>query len=98
MPFTVLIDDNAHYQDESERRTHGEFETYGQALIAAKQLVDRFLAENSSHHDTASSLYRQYCTYGEDPFIVPRPAEAVGEAFSARSYAKLRCEQLFPDC
>jgi len=43
MPYTVRIEENAHYADESERYTLGEFETAEAALSAARRVVDEDL-------------------------------------------------------
>jgi hypothetical protein len=89
--YTVFVDDNSHYQDESERYKLGEFETYGEALAAAKKLVDDFL--NSAYRDgmSAKALLDSYKMYGEDPFIVP---DRDDDRFSAWDYAGKRCEEI----
>jgi hypothetical protein len=42
---TVFIDDNFDYQNESERVTHGVFETADEALAACRHIVDEFLID-----------------------------------------------------
>ncbi len=98
MSFEVLIDDNAHYQDETWRRKLGEYDKYEDALAAAKIVIDEFLSQNRGQHTEASKLFQLYSIYGEDPYIVPDPTrdpDGVGESFSARDYARKRCQQLF---
>ena len=43
MKYKVCVDDNFHYQDESERFTHGEYETAEQAIQIAKEITDESL-------------------------------------------------------
>ncbi len=94
MTFEVLIDDNAHYQDETERRKQGEYDSYEEALAAAKSIVDGFLLQHRAQYQKASMLFNVYCQYGEDPFILPDDQQ---ERFSARDYARQRCQQLFDE-
>ena len=49
------------------------------------------MAEHHKAGMDADSLFSQYTTFGEDPFIVPEPDN---EGFSARDYAKQRCAVL----
>ena len=42
-PYTVFVDDNFHYMDESERYKLGEFADCASAMAACKQIVDEFL-------------------------------------------------------
>jgi hypothetical protein len=71
MKYTVFIDDNFHYMDESYRCKHGDFETGEEALEAAKRIVDESLASLHTEGMTASKLYDHYVTFGDDPFIIP---------------------------
>jgi hypothetical protein len=84
MPFTVIVNENSHYMDESESYTLGEFETAEEALAACKRMVDQDLAELHTAGMPAEDLYRQYTTFGRDPQIVP------DGGFSAWDYAKAR--------
>lgn len=91
MPFTVFIDDNFWPTVESKREEHGEFETYEAALEAAKAIVDRSLAGEYTSGMTAEVLYGRYKSFGDDPFIKPRPDGV--EQFSAWKYAEQRCRE-----
>ena len=42
MKYQLYVDDNFHYQDESERYLAGEYDTLEEALAAAKGIVDEF--------------------------------------------------------
>ncbi len=89
--YTVLVDDNAHHQDEAERYEHGTFASYDEAVAACQQIVDAYLARQYLRGMAADDVFRLYTTFGEDPFIRP---EYGGHRFSAWEYARLRCELL----
>jgi hypothetical protein len=94
--YTVLVDENSHHQDEDERYEDGTFATYDEAVAACQRIVGDFLARQYQPGMTAEELYRLYTTFGEDPFIRPDdpgPA-APSSIFSAREYARLRCDLL----
>jgi hypothetical protein len=90
MNYKVIVDDNFHYQDETERVTYGEFETLGAAVEACKKIVDQYLASANKHGMSAEALYSNYVAFGEDPWI----SGADGVPFSAWGYAKLRCREI----
>jgi len=46
MRYRVLVDDNFHYMDESERYELGKFKTLEAAVAACKRIVDEFLISN----------------------------------------------------
>lgn len=89
--FRVLVDDNFHYMDEDERYTLGEFESWTDAVMAAKRLVDTFLSDNHQAGMSPDALYEQYTSFGDNPFIVPQPE---GLEFSAWDYARARCHEI----
>jgi hypothetical protein len=90
--FTVVIADNFHYRDESEKLEHGRFETLEAAIAASKRIVDEFLASALKPGMTADVLYSQYTAFGDDPYIVD--SGEPGVPFSAWAYAKIRCSEL----
>jgi len=90
--YMVLVDDNYHYQDESERHKQGSFETLDRAIDACKRIVDRSLEECHSPGMTAGELYGRYKMFGEDPFVKCEGQTPV--PFSAWDYAKERCEEI----
>lgn len=95
MGYRVMVDDNYHYMDESQRYLQGEYATYSEALAACQEIVDQFLRYEHVPGMAASALYFRYMMFGEDPFIVDRagsPDHAFG--FSAWDYAKVRCQDL----
>jgi hypothetical protein len=91
MSFKVFVDDNYHYQDESERYEQGEYESYEAAVAACKLIVDQYLAGAFKEGMNAAELYKSYVSFGEDPFVVPNPE---GVLFSAWDYAKQRCLEI----
>ena len=91
MKYTVYIDDNYHYMDESERVKAGNFRSLSKAIAKAKRIVDRSLAEAYEKGMPVEELTRLYIMFGEDPFIVGGPPKS---DFSARDYARTRCEEM----
>ena len=84
MRYRVLVDDNFHYMDESERYALGEFDTLEAAVAACKRLVDEFLTSSYRPGMTAAELLTQYALFGEDPFVYTGDDTV---PFSARDYA-----------
>lgn len=91
MTYKVLVDDNFHYMDETERYQLAEFPTAESAIAAAQRIVDDYLSSAYQPGMTAEELYTSYTSFGEDPFIVS-PGEKV--EFSAWTYAKRRCTEI----
>ena len=91
MSFTVFVDDNSHHQDESERYKEGDYESYSEAIAVCKGIVDQYLIGAHKEGMTASELYESYTSFGDDPFVVPKPARAV---YSSWIYAKERCVEI----
>ena len=82
--YEVVVDDNFHYMDESERYVKGTYDTYEHAEAVAKQMVEEEVKHLFEKGMTAEKLYRNYMTFGADPFVVPDDAHE----FSAWDYAK----------
>jgi len=91
MDYTLYVDDNYHYMDKNERYKAGEFNSLEQAIEKAKNIVDEFLLQTYKEGMLADELYRQYTTFGEDPFIVGGPPS---HTFNAWDYAKNRCWEI----
>ena len=95
MSFRVLVDDNYHYMDESQRWTQGEYATYTEALAACKRLVDLCLEAGYKAGKTPEALYGYHTMFGDDPFIVEiADSPDTSPGFSAWDHAKARCEEL----
>ena len=87
----VLVDDNFHYMDESERYELGVFATADEAIAACKLLVDKDLEAANKPGMTADALYENYVAFGPDPFVVS-PGSSARVEFSAWKYAKERSQ------
>ena len=87
--YTVFIDDNFHFMDDSERLRHGEYQTYDEAVDACKKIVNDSLNHLYSPGMSRTELYNQYVSFGDDPYVSPN-----GQAshFSARDFAQMQCE------
>ena len=92
--YKVLVDDNFHYQDESERITEGVFATADEALAACRAIVDEFLADAVRSGMSSEALFDHYTMFGEDPFIVPIDDNSPRVKFSAWDHARQRCLEL----
>lgn len=86
--FYLRIYDNYHYMDESEAYNHGQYDSYEEARIEAKTIVDEFFEHNWKQGITPDYLIGQYCLNGEDPIILPNEHGKL-ESFSARTYANI---------
>lgn len=94
MAYQVLIDDNFHYQDESERVKHGVFATPEEAVMACQSIVDGYLTDAFKPGMTADDLFQSYTAFGEDPFIVSDGPGDASVRFSAWDYARRRCAEI----
>ena len=90
-PFSVYVDDNFHFMDESHRYKYGDYETYEEAVAVCKAIVDDFLPSTCGEGDTAKKLRQVYLTFGEDPFVVPTPDN---RDFSVWDYVRQRCDEI----
>lgn len=92
MPVTVLVTDNFHYMDEGSNYKLGSFDTLEIAVAACQRVVDEYLASAHRPGISAGELYGSYVMFGEDPYVVAESLDGV--PFSARDYARLRCDAL----
>jgi hypothetical protein len=90
--YTVYIGDNFHFQDESERVTHGTLPGAEEALAACCSIVDEFLADALKPGMTAEALWEQFTLFGDDPWVQTNSAPAL--VFDAWEYARKRCEEM----
>jgi hypothetical protein len=88
--YRVIVADNFHYQDPSERDEHGTYETVDEALAVCRAVVDRSLANEFRTGISAEALYDRYMSFGDDPSIVVLGGVDETARFSAWSYAKER--------
>jgi hypothetical protein len=91
--YKILIDDNFHPMDETERSEHGVFDTSAEAVAVCRRIVEDSLRHLRREGMTAAELYEAYTTFGDDPFVVCIGGYERVE-FSAWSHAEQRCEAL----
>ncbi len=87
--YRVMVDDNFHYMDESERYQLAEFNSCAEAISACMKLVDDYLLSAYIPGMTPDQLLTIYLNFGEDPFIISTDKQC---SFSARDYARTRYE------
>ena len=92
--YSVMVDDNFHYQDADERLAQGSYASVEEALAACRRIVDRSLEKEYRPGMSAEALYDRYTSFGDDPFIVVLDGADDRAAFSAWSYAKERCRAM----
>ncbi|MBW3538452.1 hypothetical protein KY386_03085 [Candidatus Parcubacteria bacterium] len=94
--YKVMVDDNYHYMDESERYQAGAYSSVDEAVKECRRIVDEFLESTYKPGMTAKELYQSYTGFGDDPFIVPTHPSKAAEffEFSAWDYAKERCDKI----
>jgi hypothetical protein len=88
--FTVMVDDNFHFTDESERYKSGVYATYDEAVAKCKEIVDDYLISAIEPDMTAGQLLASYKMFGEDPFIIGEKSYE----FSSWKYAEQKSEEL----
>ena len=93
MKYTVYVDDNFHYRDESARCKHTEFDSCAEAIEECKKIVEEYFdrLRGSEGKISFEELWQGYQMYGEDPFIVTEDATC---KFSAWDHAKQRCLEM----
>lgn len=92
--YIVMVDDNFHFMDESERYKAGEYDNYDDAVAKCKAIVDDFLESALEPGMTAKQLFGSYTMFGDDPFIQGDPKAESKISFSAWDYAKERSRTL----
>ncbi|MBW2109410.1 MAG: hypothetical protein JRI36_12215 [Deltaproteobacteria bacterium] len=90
MKYVVYVDDNFHYEDESERYKLGEFDSCDEAINACKKIVNEYFQKLERGKSSFDELWGGYMLYGEDPFISTTDPDC---KFSAWEYAKKRCRE-----
>lgn len=87
MKFYLKVFDNNHHWDASSSYVHGSYETYEEAVIAAKKIVREFFIDECKFGTEADYLLARFSMYGEEPVVFPdEPTD--GKSFSPREYAK----------
>jgi hypothetical protein len=94
MAYVVMVNDDFHYKDESERYRAGEFATAEEAVARCRQIDDEYLDEaRKIENSTATALGQNHVMFGEDPFVIAQSAEPVrfGASTHASARRKERC-------
>lgn len=81
--YTVVVDDNFHYQDTEYRTVIPGFPTAEDALEKCRSIVEACLEECAEPGRGAEEIFAYYQAFGEDPWI--RGADV---KFSAWDYAE----------
>jgi len=85
MAYCVIVDDLYHYMDEDARYEAGEFATADEALACCIRILRSDLKAMAADCPTVDSLYGQWLSFGEDPFIVTTDGSSSVE-WSSRQY------------
>lgn len=88
--YTVRILDNFHFMDKNEEYNSGTYDTYEEAVVKCKEIIDEFLESAKKPNENAEQLYSTFVMYGETPHV---HGEKLGN-FSATAYAKQRCLEI----
>lgn len=91
MKYTVLIDENAHFDDEEGQYTLAEFDHAESALAACRRVIDEFLLAAYRPGMGADALFSQFRSFGEDAHIVSDDPHV---KFSGWDYARERCREI----
>lgn len=63
LPWTVNVDDNFHYMDESYRTIQGHYATLDEAVAVCMRTTQGSVEEDGP----------RYTHFGEDPWVMPKP-------------------------
>jgi len=81
--YSVCIDDNYHYMDESARATVASYDSLEKALEKCKKITIRSLTSFYEEGITPEKLSAQWSMFGDDPFIIGGDGSV---PFSARNF------------
>ena len=84
--YTVYVEDNFSAMARDTRWTLGTYATYDKAVEAAKQFVERSLANAQEPGMKVRQLLDHYADFGDEPLIVPVPEGQL--SFRARIHAE----------
>jgi len=93
MKFHLKIFDNNHHWDEASSFDHGNYETYEDAIIAAKKIIEEFFVGECYSGRTVGDLMASFAMYGEEPVVLPDEPPN-GKNFSPRNYAEEYVNQI----
>ncbi|PIR83679.1 hypothetical protein COU18_03305 [Candidatus Kaiserbacteria bacterium CG10_big_fil_rev_8_21_14_0_10_51_14] len=67
--YTVMVDDNFHFTDESERYEAGSFDSAEEAINDCRRITEESVRGLYLKGITPAGLRDRYITFGEDPFV-----------------------------
>jgi hypothetical protein len=82
--YSVKVDDNYHYGDESERYDGGSYATLNEAIRRCEELTIQSVKNSYEKGRTAGEMMALWSMFGEDPFIIGADSEE--PPFSARKF------------
>ena len=95
--YNVIVADNFHYMDPSHHWKQGSYETCEQAIAVCRCIVERSIAASYKPGISADALFKNYVSFGDDPFVVSTDYSELPVNFSAREYAAERCRAMCAD-
>ena len=81
--FRVIVDDNYHHANESDRYTVGSYASLEEALDKCKEITVKSLEHFYEEGITPEKLSAQWAMFGEDPYIFTGKGSV---PFSARKF------------
>ena len=91
--YYLRIYDNYHFVDEEEAYNSGSYDTYEEAVVAAKIRIDDGLAYDLKFGIKPEDLNLYFSMFGEAPVVIPYDPN-VKEPFSALDYARTKAEEI----
>lgn len=76
------------------RYDRGPMASLDAAIEASREIVDEYLRSAHQPGMTTEALLTSYLFFGEDPYIGATAGAETDVLFSARDYARQRCEEL----
>ena len=92
--YKVIVDDNYHHGDESERYPVGSYDSLEEAINKCKELTIESLEYFYETGITPENLSAQWALFGEDPYIFGGEGSV---PFSARKFITTELCQLIID-
>ncbi len=96
--YLIKIDDNFHSMDGAQRRPVGSRDTLEKAIEACKRISIESLESFYTKGITPEEMIKQWCLFGDDPFIQAPDDSNIKIPFSARSYITIEmCEKIIKE-
>ena len=87
MKFYLRIFDNNHHWDETSSYDHGSYDTYEDAVIDVKKIIEEFFVGECYSGRTSGDLMASFAMYGEEAVVLPDEHKD-GKRFSPSDYAE----------